>query len=81
MASRFDKLRASLPDGYALSRWSPGDGQTRYRFHLVPSGTGHVGDYYADDGIKTVLGLGQAELYASGLRATALRKGGSRLLG
>lgn len=69
--SRFERLRKSLPDGYALSRWSPGDGQTRYRFHRVPSGSSHVGDYFADDGIKTVLGMGQAKLFAAGLKSSS----------
>ena len=78
--SRLDKLRASLPDGIALSRWSPGDGQTRYRFHRVPKGSGHVANFNQDDGIKTVLGMGRAEEYAHGLRAASASRDGGRLL-
>lgn len=59
--ARFDELKreAKARRGVGVSRWSPGDGKTRYRFHAP----GKPADYFADDGICTVLGLKPAKKF------------------
>jgi hypothetical protein len=59
--TRFDDLRkeAKSRRGYGISRWSPGDGKTRYRFHAP----GRPIDFFEDDGICTVLGLKPAKKF------------------
>ena len=67
--TRLETLAAILaPIGYSVDTWSPGDGQTRYRFF------NHArGDYFADHGssacVTTVLGYGAAQDMAYALRA------------
>jgi hypothetical protein len=50
--SRVDELReAAANAGLHVSTYSPGDGQTRYRFHEKAA------SYFADSGVHTALGL------------------------
>lgn len=62
--SRSERLTKYLSGtGIAVSEWSPGDGVTRYRF-LFDGQT-----YFETDGIVTVLGYGNAQRVARGIRA------------
>lgn len=61
MASSVESLAREV--GLFVSTWSPGDGATRYRFF------GKEMDYFAGDGLKTVLGRKDALLWLSGYRA------------
>ena len=57
-----DEARESLePMGLTIDTWSPGDGETRYRFLPL----GH--SYFSHDGIATVLGKGKADIFLTGL--------------
>jgi len=49
------------PLGLSVDTWSPGDGQTRYRF--LPAGK----EYFSDRGIGTYLGKKTAEAFLAGL--------------
>ena len=49
------------PMGLTVDTWSPGDGETRYRF--LPLGK----DYFSDRGIWTVNGKGNADTFLTGL--------------
>ena len=63
---RLASLRRELPRGVTVETWSPGDGQTRYRFFRgAPSKQTYFGP---DNGIYTALGFKEAEAFASGLR-------------
>ena len=63
--SRLDELRASLPPGWTIETWSPGDGQTRYRFfENAPADQTYYGPR---DGAYTALGMGEAQAFARGL--------------
>lgn len=48
--------------GLYVRTWSPGDGQTRYRFFKEPSG--YFGPH---DGIYTALGLKEARTFLAGV--------------
>jgi hypothetical protein len=68
----------------AVGTWSPGDGQTRYRFfqrETIPNpanipgletGASSAADYHAGDGLFTALGRGEAVTWLRGYR-TALQ--------
>jgi hypothetical protein len=45
-----------------VRKYSPGDGVTRYRFMRKKV------SYFADDGVFTALGIGQAETWLAGYR-------------
>lgn len=71
--SRLDRLRATLPQGYTIETYSPGDGVTRYRFFQnAPPNQSYFGP---DNGIYTALGYAQAETFAQGLMSEAPRRG------
>ena len=60
--SRLQELIDSLPEGFGVDTYSPGDGVTRYRFFdREPFG------YFAGNGIYTALGIAEAEAFARGL--------------
>ena len=64
--SRLEELEAMLPKGYCVRTYSPGDGQTRYRFF---DNCNHKQDYFGPkSGIFTALGYKDAWAFASGLR-------------
>jgi len=66
--TRLDMLQESLPPGYTVRTYSPGDGMTRYRFfHNAPANQSYFGP---DNGIYTALGMGEAEHFAAGLRSS-----------
>lgn len=61
--SRYDMLQEEARrHGLWLRKYSPGDGVTRYRFMRKNV------SYFADDGIFTALGIGQAETWLAGYR-------------
>lgn len=63
--TRLQDLRAALPKGYSVETWSPGDGQTRYRFfHNAPAKQSYFGP---NNGTFTALGYKEAVAYALGL--------------
>ena len=49
--------------GLYVDTWSPGDGQTRYRFFTEDL------DYFADNGIFTALGFKEAKTFLRGYAA------------
>ena len=55
----------------AIGTWSPGDGQTRYRFFLRV-GESSAADYHEGDGLHTALGRAEAVTWLRGYR-TAMR--------
>lgn len=66
--TKLDRLRASLPSGWTVHTWSPGDGKTRYRFFWrAPSNQTYFGP---DSGRFTVLGYGNAKDLAGRLNRT-----------
>jgi hypothetical protein len=63
--TRLEELEASLPKGWIVRTWSPGDGVTRYRFfHNAPKGQTYYGPA---DGAYTALGMKEADAFAAGL--------------
>lgn len=60
--SRLQELRESLPAGFGVDSYGPGDGVTRYRFFAS-----EPVEYFAGRGIYTALGIAEAEVFASGL--------------
>ena len=60
--TRLEELRKSLPVGWGVDTWSPGDGVTRYRFFdREPHG------YFAGRGVYTALGIKEAETFVAGV--------------
>lgn len=51
--------RAALA-GLYVTTWSPGDGKTRYRFHVAP------GDYHDGSDVGFALGLSEAIAWLDG---------------
>lgn len=76
--TRLDKLRASLPPGYTIETYSPGDGVTRYRFFKnAPPKQSYFGP---NNGVYTALGYKEAEAFAQGLmNEGTLHEGGQRM--
>ncbi len=70
--TRIDRLRATLPQGYSIETYSPGDGVTRYRFFKDASP--HQDYFGPDNGVYTALGYAQAETFAEGLLHEAPRQ-------
>lgn len=63
--SRLESLkREAARRNLYVATYSPGDGVTRYRF--IRSRGGKPVSYFADNGIYTALGIGQAETWLSG---------------
>jgi hypothetical protein len=63
--SKIEQIEALLPKGWQVHTWSPGDGQTRYRFfHNAPASQTYFGPA---SGQYTALGFREAQAYASGL--------------
>lgn len=63
--TKVQQLEEMLPKGYTFATWSPGDGQTRYRFfHNAPANQTYSGPR---NGIFTALGFKEALAYAAGL--------------
>jgi hypothetical protein len=68
--TRLEKLQKSLPPGFEVHTWSPGDGATRYRFFDNTTGQHeHLGYFGPANGIFTALGLKEAKTFARGLSA------------
>jgi hypothetical protein len=66
-ATNFDiRIAALRAGGWGVSTWSPGDGATRYRFHLP----GKPHDYFEDGGVFTALGRKEADTFARGVIAS-----------
>ena len=66
LTTRIGRLKASLPKGWQVCTWSPGDGVTRYRFfHNAPRNQPYFGPA---DGVRTVLGMGAAEEVAQNIQ-------------
>ena len=62
--TRLEELRESLPAGFGVDDYSPGDGVTRYRFF-----DREPFDYFGGRGIYTALGLKEANTFAAGVCA------------
>jgi hypothetical protein len=63
--TKLQDLRDSLPKGYTVETYSPGDGITRYRFFRgAPAKQTYFGP---DSGINTALGFKEAAAFALGL--------------
>ena len=63
--TRMEALEALLPPGYSVATYSPGDGQTRYRFfEKAPERQTYFGPA---SGIYTALGYKEAWVFAQGL--------------
>jgi len=60
--TRLQELQDSLPEGFGVDTYSPGDGVTRYRFFAS-----EPFDYFGGRGIYTALGLKEANTFADGL--------------
>lgn len=59
LSTRIGRLEASLPEGWQVCTYSPGDGVTRYRFfHNAPRNQSYFGP---DNGVRTELGIRRAE--------------------
>lgn len=64
--SKLEQLEELLPRDWQVRAYSPGDGQTRYRFfHKAPAKQSYFGPA---SGVYTALGFKEAHAYASGLR-------------
>lgn len=64
--TKMDELREILPPRWTVETYSPGDGQTRYRFfHDAPPKQNYFGP---NNGAYTALGYAQAYTFAMGLR-------------
>ncbi len=60
---RSDMQERARMAGLTFETYSPGDGVTRYRFFRLSDG---VTDYFAGDGVITVLGRADAALFIAG---------------
>ena len=66
--TRTERIQNMLPDNYRVFTYSPGDGQTRYKFvDINEEPKAH--SYFAASGVTTVLGAKAAEDFADSLHS------------